>query len=54
MTIGSIIVLSGFVYASACRLANDVSELGITRGRRMALFCLLIGICVEYVFGNIL
>lgn len=47
MTLGSVIVLSGFVYASACRISADVTELGISRGKRMALFCLLVGIFVD-------
>ncbi len=47
MTLGSIIVLSGFMYASACRLSASVSELGITRGRQMAVFCLGLGMAVD-------
>ncbi len=47
MTLGTGIVLSGFAYGSACRLSKDVTELGITRGRRMALFCLVVGIAVD-------
>jgi len=53
MTIGSIIVLSGFMYASAGRLSANVSELGITRGRHMALFCLVLGIAVEAFLTHI-
>lgn len=47
MTLGTGIVLAGFAYGCACRLSRDVSEVGITRGRRMALFCLLLGIAVD-------
>ena len=47
MTLGTGIVLSGFAYASACRLSTKVSEIGITRGRRLALFCLVLGIAVD-------
>ena len=47
MTLGTGIVLSGFSYGCACRLSDSVTELGITRGRRMALFCLVLGIAVD-------
>ena len=47
MTLGTGIVLSGFAYGCACRLSPDVTELGITIGRRMALFCLALGIAVD-------
>jgi len=47
MTLGTGIVLSGFAYACSCRLSPDVSEMGISRGRRLALFCLVLGIAVD-------
>lgn len=47
MTLGTAIVLGGFAYACSCRLAANVSELGITRGRRLALFCLVLGVAVD-------
>ncbi len=47
MTLGTGIILGGFAYGCACRLSKDVTELGITRGRRLALFCLMLGIAVD-------
>ena len=49
MTLGTGIVISGFAYACSCRLAVNVAELGITRGRRLALFCLVLGIAVDLI-----
>lgn len=49
MTLGTGIVLGGFGYAMACRLSKDVSHVGIKMGRRVALFCLVLGICVDTV-----
>ena len=47
MTLGTGIVLGGFAYACACRLSDGVTEVGITRGRRLALSCLVLGIFVD-------
>lgn len=47
MTLGTGIVLGGFAYACSCRLAADVSQIGIKRGRNLALFCLVLGIAVD-------
>lgn len=47
ITLGTGIVMSGFAYACSCRLATNTSELGITRGRIVALFCLVLGIAVD-------
>ena len=47
MTLGTGIVLGGFAYAIACRLSDGVTELGITRGRKMASWCLVLGIAVD-------
>ena len=47
MTLGTGIVLGCFAYACSCRLSGSVSDLGITRGRRLAFFCLALGIAVD-------
>ena len=47
MTLGKGIVLAGFAYGCSCSLGSNVSESRITRGRRMALFCLVLGIAVD-------
>ena len=52
ITLGTGIVMSGFAYACACRLATNTSELGIIRGRRLALFCLVLGIAVDMLAIN--
>ena len=51
MTLGISIILGGFAYGCACRLARDVSELGIARGRKLMLFTLVLGIAVD-LFSN--
>jgi len=51
MSLGTGIVVSGFAYGCACHLGNNVSHLGIIRGRRMALFCLALGITVDLFFS---
>ena len=47
--LSSVIILSGVIYACACRLVSDVSELGITRGRSFAYLYLSIGLIIEAV-----
>ena len=51
MTLGVSIVLGGWAYACVCRLSEAVSEIGITRGRRMALFCTCLGIVIDIFFS---
>jgi len=52
ITLGTGIVMSGFAYACSCRLSGNVTELGITRGRHLALFCLVLGIAVDMLAIN--
>ena len=47
--LSSVIILSGVIYGSACRLSSDVSELGIKRGKRFAYLYLSIGLIIEAV-----
>lgn len=47
MTIGIAIILGGWAYACACRISVEVSELGIIKGRVMALFCTCLGFAID-------
>ena len=50
MSLGSVIVLSGIIYASACRL-GDVTELGIRKGRQVAWIYLGLGIGIDLLMS---
>lgn len=50
MTLGSIIIISGFVFASSCALSGTVTGSGLHQGKRFAGICLVVGIVVDVVF----
>ena len=47
--ITEILILSGVIYASTCRLAKDVSMLGIDKGRKFAYLYLSLGLIIKAV-----
>lgn len=47
MSIGAVIILSGFIYASAAGISSTVNNRGYTEAKWTATFCLVLGIAVE-------
>ena len=50
MSIGAVIILSGFLYVSAAGLSGTINNKGYTQAKRAAWFCLALGIAVEWIF----
>ena len=47
MTIGMVIVLSGFMFMSANALSSTVNSKGYAQSRNIGMFCLFVGILLE-------
>ncbi len=47
--IAEVLIISGAVYASSCRLAKDVTGLGIGKGRSFAYLYLSLGLIIKAI-----
>ena len=47
MTLGIAIILGGWAYAVSAMITNNVTNVGVDKTRRMALFCMCLGIFVD-------
>ena len=49
--IGSVIIVCGFSYAIACRMATGTTDFSIKKGRNLAVVLLALGLALEYIKG---